>query len=267
MLSQVEAYVEYAHKPENAWELVERPILDYVFERFYCARFNSYRKQDTVPTTFGFPIAKDFQVLDLGTGTGRVPGRLIDYGVPADNIVGIDRNQDLLGVEFFPDGARKVAGDVRELDRLLGADESFDFITANMLFHLLSYPDYVGCLRQVRNHTKRFRTRVLIIVPHPLRRGIYTTGEYHAHSALTERAPWGEEIQVQQKTIQDYERGLFEAGFDTFYIATYGVGLDNVDSTFLIRDQASWRKIGRRKSVGKKRPSHLRLWLFAHPRG
>lgn len=265
MFSRIEAYKDCAHQTGNAWELVEKPILDYAFGRFFRTKYNGYPEQETIRTTFGFRVARDFEVLDLGTGTGRVPERLTEYGIPAGNITGIDHNRSLLEDEHFPEGAIKILGDVRELDRLLEHGKSFDFITANMLFHLLSYQDYVACLKQVRNHTKLYRNMMLIVVPHPLRKETETIDGYHSRSAITEEAPWKEEIQVQPKTIQDYKRGLFDSGFNTFYIATYGVGLDEVDSRYLISDEASWMAIGNGKSTDE-RPSRLRLWLLAHPR-
>lgn len=264
MVLDAERYAEYAHSPDNAWELVEKPILEYFFSRFYRTSYNGLDEKQKIMTRFGFGISKDFRALDLGTGTGRVASTLIGFGVPPDQITGIDVNEELLNDPHYPEGVKKINGDVREVHKLLGGEERFDFIVSNTLFHLLSYEDYVASLKGARKHIKQHYTQVLITVPHPMRSVIPTIGHYHSQSTLLETAPWGEEIELHQKTLQDYSRGLFEAGFATSRIRTYGVGYDTVNSNRLVRDESVWRAID---SKDFEKPESLRFWLQAYPKG
>ena len=273
-----EAYVNYAHSPDNAWVKTERRIFDYLFSRFYKDRFNYLNNESKVnipkiKTAFGQTLPENFSVLDLGTATGRVATRMIEYGVRPRNIVTVDIDLAKLDDSHFPIDVQKIHGDVVNISELLSnkfrdSRVNFELITANMLFHLLTYDDYVSCLSQVRNRVREYRSQLMMVVPHPLREELESIREYHSQKSTTETAPWGEKINYQIKTIQDYVRGLREAGFTTTFIGTAGVGIGE-DSRLFLHDEAVWSELERYRKTGHhtKLPHCFRLWLVATPSG
>ena len=75
----------------------------------------------------------DSRILDIGCGTGRVIGHMIDQGCSPSNVVGVDPSRKLLEVakEQFPDMSF-----VQTIGAELPfAEQSFDLITSNMVLH------------------------------------------------------------------------------------------------------------------------------------
>jgi SAM-dependent methyltransferase len=220
-------------------------------------------------TKFGSIIPEDFRALDMGTGTGNIPISLIDFGVKPENIVGIDNNPEMLADACYPAGVRKICADARKflpmLNDALPKFGNFDLVTANMVFHLLSFGDYVKALKQVRKVVTE-RAQLYIMVPHPLRDKMDSIPDYYQRKMVPERAPWGEEITYGTKTISDYCRGLREAGFSCWIIRTTGVGL-RLEDNLLLSDEAIWSRVQDRKRGMDKGtlPHYFRLWLMAFP--
>lgn len=268
----LQRYVEYAHSPDNAWESVERGILDYCFGRFFKDTYRCDPGWPKIVTKFGSVIPWNFSALDLGCGTGRVAKRLIEYGVRPENILGVDKNGQILEDQHFPDGVQKIRADIINLAPALKENHyppaSFNFVACNMVFHLLNYEDYVISLSQVREYMLDYKSLLLIVVPHPFRPPtIKTIGEYHqTDKPISEIAPWGERIDLQPKTIQDYERGMCEAGLNPIYMGTTGVGL-KVDDRLMSVDERVWLTIKGLRSDNsfKGLPHYFRLWYLAQP--
>ena len=265
---------EYTNKSDSAWNLVERNVFEYAFGRYFKSKFNwlNNKENRTIPaimTKFGRLIPDDFRVLDLGTGTGHIPESLIDIGVKPENIVGVDNNFEMLIVENYPSDVHKLCTDVKKfvptLKKELPGFGNFDLVTANMVFHLLTFGDYIKTLKQVRKVVTD-RAQLYIMLPHPLRDEMDSIADYHRHGVISEKTPWGEYINYGTKTIADYCRGLKEAGFDCWVIGTTGVGL-KLEDNLLLHDEAIWSNVQYRKKGYSTRPlpHYFRLWLMASP--
>ena len=268
-------FSEYTHSPESAWEQVEGRILKYFLkevihrDKFYWLRHPDNKSIDAITTEGGALIPANFSVLDLGTGTGRVAQALIDYGIPGANMLGVDNNLKMLDDAHFPAGVNKLEADITDfLPKLndkypkLG---NFDLIVANMVFHLLNYEEYVSVLKQVRKRATR-NAEMLIIVPHPLRSAIDTIGSYHGGGSVEDIAPWGERLTLPIKTIDDYRKGLDQAGFDVRYRFTCGANTEVFGRSFqddcVVRSTITDMQHGSRIT---KLPEHFRLWMGASP--
>jgi hypothetical protein len=171
--------------------------------------------------------------------------------------------------EDYPPGVNKLCADVRRflptLKKELPGFGNFDLVTANMVFHLLTFGDYVKALKQIRNVVTE-RARLYIMLPHPLRDEMDSIPDYHRRGVVQERAPWGEDVTYGTKTISDYCRGLEETGFHCWIIRTTGVGLEFEDN-LLLEDEAIWSRVqDRKKGVDDGAlPHYFRLWLMASP--
>jgi phosphatidylethanolamine/phosphatidyl-N-methylethanolamine N-methyltransferase len=66
------------------------------------------------------PVHKGELILELGPGTGIVTEKLLEAGLPQAQLVAVEKSERLAGFlrERFP-GARIIAGDALELDRVL----------------------------------------------------------------------------------------------------------------------------------------------------
>lgn len=231
---------------------------------------NGIAERKLFQTHAGPRITKDFRLLDLGTGTGRVAARFIEYGIPASSIVGVDINETLFADPHFPAGVDKRVGNVSQLDALLGRKEKFDLVVANMLFHLTTYGEYVRCLEAVNRRLRdddasHGNGAILIIVPHPLMRALRaaaTIGQYERRDWAVERAPWGEEILLHHKTLHQYELGMYEAGLDVSFFFTHWAGAQEIDNNRYTSDTSIWltlREGTKREDLPYK---NLRLWMF-----
>lgn len=269
-----EKFGEYTRKPDSAWSLVEKRVFEYAFGRYFKDRFNwlnndENRSIPAITTKFGRLTPDDFRVLDLGTGTGHIPESLIDFGVKPQNIVGLDNNSRMLENIDYPLGVHKLCADVRKfsptLKKELSGFGNFDLVTANMVFHLLTFGDYVKTLKQIRNVVTE-RAELYIMLPHPLRDEMNSIPGYHQRGVVAEIAPWGEEVAYGIKTISDYCRGLKQTGFHCWIIRTTGVGL-RLEDNLLLSDEAIWSQVQSRKKgtyIGTL-PHYFRLWLMAFP--
>lgn len=266
-MERIADYKEYAYQPDNSWNLVEKRILEYCFRRFLKDEYGFLRDYihnknfPHIKTSFGSLLPANFSVLDLGTGTGRVAEELIKFGIPADRILGIDINRELLTDKHYPEGVRKIQADVSELPLVNGikADQltPFNFVTANMLFHTFSYEKYVECLKSVRKLMSE-RSMFLITVPHPYRDWITTISEYHDQHAITENGPWGGTVEYHVKTIQDYCRAFYEAGMYPFQQGETGVGLKVLGKIY-DTDEAVWKSLSE-KNRCVDLPRYYRMW-------
>ncbi len=268
-MTAIREYAEYAHAPGNAWETVEQRILDYQFGRFWKDRFNYQRRTPKQRTIFpGIVIPPDFSVCDLGIGTGRVARRLIEYGVKPGHILGIDTDAELMADPHFPAGVVRLQADIAKFEEPLqnalgGRRIVFDQITANMVFHLLSYRDYVSCLRQVRKHCLR-HTLLFLTVRHPFRRHLTSPARYESRSVHDDNAPWGGIARYRHKTLDDYHRGLEEAGFYPFQSGTCGEGSERVNGGRMDEDSEIWAEImAQKQGAVNTVPRHFRYWLAA----
>jgi SAM-dependent methyltransferase len=267
-------FAEYTELGDSAWNVVERRVLDFVLRTRFRDHYNWLNNSENrdipaIGTKYNSWIPQDFRALDLGTGIGQVPKALMDFGVDPKNIVGIDNNMAMLNHPKFPESVRGLSGDIREVDKVILHTLSnfghFDFVTANMVYHYFSYQDYVRSLKKVRKIVTD-NSYLYIMVPHPLRDSIPSAAQYHTRSQIDERTPWGEEISLYKKTIDDYLRGLEEADFDCRWLRTTGDGL-KIEDNYLNSDESTRvmiRDIKRGNFIGDI-PHYLRVWFLAYP--
>jgi len=267
-----ERFAEYTKTPDSAWNLVEGKVLNYVLERYYKDRFDWLKRKENelIPATitkYDSLIPKDFRVLDIGTGTGNVAHTLVEFGVDPRNIVGLDNDPNMLKTSNHPDGVNKLHAGVQNFVPKLKEEfpgfGNFDMVTANMVFHLLNYGDYVKSLKQIKQVMAE-RSQLYIMLPHPLREDIHTIAAYHDRRTLDEITPWCEPVEYKVKTINEYKRGLAQAGLNTWKIRTTGAD-QGLEDNFLLSDEAVWSHIrADTNHLTKAKPPHyFRLWLMA----
>lgn len=271
----VENFAAFTESPDSAWNKVEGRVLDFVLKSRFKDHFIwlNNKGNELIPatmTSYGSWIPEDFRALDLGSGTGRVPRKLIEFGVHPSNIVAIDNNPKMLNHPHFPSGVNALNGDMREVDRLVVGElpkfGNFNLVTANMSLHYFSYKDLVRVLRKVRK-LMTSDSYLYIMVPHPLRDAVATPAQYHQRGKIFERTPWGDEISLYKKTIDDYGRVLEDAGFDCGWLSTTGENL-KIEDNFLIHDEGirdTIREIRRGNITAENLPHFFRMWMLAFP--
>lgn len=77
-------------------------------------------------------FSKDDRVLDVGTGSGVVA---FEVAPLVREVVGIDASPEMLKLAIAKNGAANVRFEVADVRRLAYADESFDKVTARMVYH------------------------------------------------------------------------------------------------------------------------------------
>jgi len=269
-----EKFEEYTDGQMSAWNTVEEPTIKRALTRCLKDRFAWLRNSDNrlipaITTTLGPMIPDDYRVLDLGTATGHVPKMMIEIGVKPENIVGVDINHDMLSVASFPNGVNKVCANATKLEEALKKQLSgfgnFDLVIVNMMFHLLSYKDYVAVLRQIRKVVTD-RADLYTMVPHPVRDYMNSIPGYDRRRMVEERAPWGDTVEYRVKPISDYARGLHQAGFRGWAMGTAGLDV-RPEHKIILDDETAWERIHSSKTRydGGKLPRHFRLWHLAYP--
>lgn len=147
------------------------------------------------------------RVLDLGTGSGRVPQHLIERGIPPKNITGVEISPRLVEIarRTMPE-VTFIEGDITEVEL---PPNSFDLVTSNMVFEFL---DDDSLRRALANAARSLKPGgvLLYITTHPekLRRdsGLERPGRFEA------TFPWGEKGPNYYRTLEDFVKLTEEAG-------------------------------------------------------
>lgn len=118
-------------------------------------------------------------MLDIGTGTGRVLGLVADH---VGSAIGIDNSRDMLAIaraNLDRDGIRNCQVRHADMYRLPFASDRFDLITANLLVHYADEPEAV-LAEAIRVLRPGGRLIVVDFAPH----GITELRDGHAHRWL-----------------------------------------------------------------------------------
>jgi ubiquinone/menaquinone biosynthesis C-methylase UbiE len=200
--SQAETYGSFA-EGSYSWRFIEKPALIRYLEPL---------------------VGHQTLALDVGCGTGRVINLLTDLGVPEQNITGVDVSDVLLQrtAQAHPH-ATFIHSSV---DSFEVPDDSFDVVTANMVFHYLDNETLEQAVERIYKALKP-HGRLCFIEPHPLHDGEVVKAEKN-NQWLEQVTPWGATIRVFNRdpdSLRDImELGGFnlEAGWETLPIAQGG---------------------------------------------
>jgi ubiquinone/menaquinone biosynthesis C-methylase UbiE len=185
---QAELYAQFA--PESfAWKYIEQPAFDRNLPEFY---------------------GEDIRALDAGCGEGRVINHLIERGMNAEKITGIDVSATLLdkAKQRIP-AASYLHGDIRDITL---PDNTFDVITSNMV---LEYLDTEGLQNTLANfHGALKDTGVLFFVTtHPFKMSHRQKVPYEERAWVLGKSPWETEVPLFHHTVADLITTTTRSGF------------------------------------------------------
>ncbi|MBI2036221.1 methyltransferase domain-containing protein [Candidatus Microgenomates bacterium] len=170
----------YATSAEKgfSWRYIERPAM------------YRYLKDIVEPTS---------RVLDLGTGTGRVIQLLKDLGVNEENITGLDISEELIKIARlkFP----RVTFLHASADNFSLPPESFDLVTANMVFQYLDNDMLKRAMDTIYDVLK-LDGQLVFIEPHGLRSEQVRKG-VNNNQWIREQTPWGQKVYVFNRNPWD----------------------------------------------------------------
>ncbi|HET7060515.1 MAG TPA: class I SAM-dependent methyltransferase [Candidatus Saccharimonadales bacterium] len=111
---QSKEYAAFADE-SFSWRYIERPAMDEYLAGYY---------------------GQDVNVLDIGCGNGRIIEHLVDRGIAAENITGLDPSPNMLDIAAMalPQEVSLVPGKAAEMPF---TDESFNLVVANMVLHAM----------------------------------------------------------------------------------------------------------------------------------
>jgi len=167
---------------------------------------------------------KDIRVLDQGSASGRIVEHLIQNGVPAENIDGIEISPEQVKIATAKNlGAHFKAGDLRK-DAL--PENTYDVITRHMVDEHL---DNQGLLEVSRNTLNALKPGgvLVVIFTHPDKMtasaGINKEGWFE--TTFPWKGPDGEFEKGQNyfRSVESYIRILKEAGFVIDLVEDWGI--------------------------------------------
>ncbi len=172
------AYADFS-KASYPWKYIEKPALDHLISDYY--------KSDTI-------------VLDIGCGNGRIMSYLIDKGVDAKNVTGLDSSSDMIKIakSDIPD-AKFVEGKAEELPF---KDNTFDLITSTMMLHNLNTKEAEKMLKKIGRILSP-GGQVVFIDTNPYQ----DPDNLQLKKWVKIMSPWGEELSVFQHDIKTLVKG------------------------------------------------------------
>lgn len=149
-----------------------------------------YLERPTIDLYLGEIYGQNPRVLDAGCGAGRVTGHLIDSGMHAENIYGIDIDRGM--VESYANNYPTATVFQGRVSKLPFQADSFDLIVSNMLLHQMDDTD----LKKFIEESSRVLTSegILFIIdsnPYSSEDRVANMGKW-----ITQKTPWGTEIQA-----------------------------------------------------------------------
>lgn len=172
---QYKEYVDFADT-SFSWLYVEQPGLDRYLGDEYRA---------------------DTSVLELGCGNGRVIRHLIERGVPADNITGVDSSSNMLHAAALalPSAVSLVLGKATDIPF---KDESFHLVTANMVLHAMDDRELDATLDKVSDVLKPGGKFFFIDAAVDQSDSAQTLKRW-----VTQPSPWGTRLQVFSHDVDE----------------------------------------------------------------
>lgn len=156
----------------------------------------------------GFYGRRDVQTLDLGTASARVPQYLIEHGIPAENITGVELspNQVAIARQRVPD-ATFIVGDITNVEL---PQDRFGLITSNMVFEFID-PEGLDRAFSIAYGASEPGGTLFYITTHPDKMkkdsGLSKPGRFET------TFPWGEKGPNFFRTLEDFRSATTKAGF------------------------------------------------------
>lgn len=185
--AQSEDYATFSSQ-SFSWHFIEKPTFDRHLGSLY---------------------SNDAKMLDVGCGDGRSTKHFIQQGIAPSNIVGVDLSLELL--QKAKQDLPEVGFAQADVATMALRPSSLDVIAANMVFEYLDEEGLNAALRAMSTGLKKGGT-LIFGTTHPLKMFSKSPSEYPERGWKLSTTPWGKEIPIFRRPVNDFINATLNAG-------------------------------------------------------
>jgi len=155
-------------------------------------------------------IKKNDQIIDFGCGAGKAIDLLIEKGISAKNIYGVDISKELITIakNNIPNAAFQVS----DFTKMKLPKQRFDVALSDRSVEYLDNKDLIKFFKNVFLSLKK-GGKFYLITGHPLRVNNGHISTYLERGPRRVSLPWGMKVDLFHKTMSDFINAAIRAGF------------------------------------------------------
>lgn len=154
-------------------------------------------------------IKKNDRIIDFGCGAGKAIDLLINKGISAKNIHGVDISKELISIarKNIPNASFQIS----DFTKMKLSKQRFDLALSDRSVEYLDNKDLIKFFKNVFLSLKK-GGRFYLITGHPLRVN-NNISTYLERGPRKVSLPWGMKVTLFHKTIGDFINAAIQAGF------------------------------------------------------